>query len=318
MMAVKNDFISEISTYFAFSGEKVPGKSEDSYIYSFNERKGLIGVFDGCGGIGSKRYQLLDSATGAYISSRIVGESTAEWFDAYSGQEYIADKTKSLGAKISDTLNVFSSAAGTSKIKGAMTKSFPTTASITVIEAVDGKMCADFIWAGDSRGFLLDSKGLVQITRDDIDISVDALDNISDDGVLTNFIAAGEKYTLHSQIIPINRKCLVFNATDGCFGYLRTPMEFEYLILYTMLCSENVVEWRDKLKESIGRYSGDDYTMSLAAFGFENFDSIKKYFSGRANSIYEKYIIRLDNADDEQIAKLWNDYKTNYYGEGDY
>ncbi len=33
--------------------------------------------------------------------------------------------------------------------------------------------------------------GLAQVTKDDIDDSVDALDNISNDGVLTNVVSAG-------------------------------------------------------------------------------------------------------------------------------
>lgn len=102
-----NNFISEISTFFAISGEMVSQSGEDSYIYSFNENKGLVGVFDGCGGIGSRRYQTLNSKTGAYISARAVSECVADWFDNYSETEYIKDKTKILEKEINNTLAVF-------------------------------------------------------------------------------------------------------------------------------------------------------------------------------------------------------------------
>ena len=71
-MAMYKNLLSEISTYFSISGEMIPQNGEDSYLYSFNENKGLVGVFDGCGGIGSRRYEILNGKTGAYIASRIV------------------------------------------------------------------------------------------------------------------------------------------------------------------------------------------------------------------------------------------------------
>lgn len=79
-------------------------------------------------------------------------------------------------------------------------------------------MIADFIWAGDSRGYVLSDMGLAQVTKDDIDDSVDALDNISNDGVLTNVVSADGNYILHSKQIKIKDKIIIFNATDGCFG----------------------------------------------------------------------------------------------------
>lgn len=74
---------------------------------------------------------------------------------------------------------------------------------------------------------------------------------IFQDGVLTNVVSADGNYILHSKQIKIKDKIIIFNATDGCFGYLKTPMEFEYLILQTLLSSDNIIEWRDKLKSQI-------------------------------------------------------------------
>lgn len=64
-MAMYKNLLSEISTYFSISGEMIPQNGEDSYLYSFNENKGLVGVFDGCGGIGSRRYEILNGKTGS-------------------------------------------------------------------------------------------------------------------------------------------------------------------------------------------------------------------------------------------------------------
>lgn len=44
-MAMYKNLLSEISTYFSISGEMIPQNGEDSYLYSFNENKGLVGCF---------------------------------------------------------------------------------------------------------------------------------------------------------------------------------------------------------------------------------------------------------------------------------
>lgn len=314
MKKTDNNFISEISTFFAISGEIIPQSGEDSFIYFFNENKGLIGVFDGCGGIGSRRYQTLDLKTGAYISARAVSECVANWFDNYSELEYIEDKTRILAQEINDTLALFKSKTTTSKIKGSMTKDFPTTLSITVLEKVNNELIADFIWAGDSRGYILREEGLVQITIDDIDESVDALDNISSDGVLTNIVSANANYVLHSKTVSIKKKCIIFNSTDGCFSYLKTPMEFEYLILYTLATAKSVNEWKSKVESSIRKFAGDDHTISLVAYGFKTFTEMQMYYQKRTEFLYEHYIKYLKNSTKQEIEILWNKYKKVYYG----
>lgn len=159
-MAMYKNLLSEISTYFSISGEMIPQNGEDSYLYSFNENKGLVGVFDGCGGIGSRRYEILNGKTGAYIASRIVGECVAEWFEEYSEEEYSSDKSYQIFNVITNALKGIKSKTPSSKIKGAMTKDFPTTLSMTIVEYCQNEMIADFIWAGDSRGYVLSDMGL--------------------------------------------------------------------------------------------------------------------------------------------------------------
>ena len=313
-MAMYKNLLSEISTYFSISGEMIPQNGEDSYLYSFNENKALVGVFDGCGGIGSRRYEILNGKTGAYIASRIVGECVAEWFEEYSEEEYSSDKSYQIFNVITNALKGIKSKTPSSKIKGAMTKDFPTTLSMTIVEYCQNEMIADFIWAGDSRGYVLSDMGLAQVTKDDIDDSVDALDNISNDGVLTNVVSADGNYILHSKQIKIKDKIIIFNATDGCFGYLKTAMEFEYLILQTLLSSDNIIEWRDKLKSHIRQYTGDDHTISLVAIGFKDFNEMQDYYLKRAETLYEHYIKNLKNCTQDEIDTLWNEYKRTYYG----
>ena len=53
-MQKKNNFLDIIDQFFVVHGEKIEQKGEDSFLISVNERAGLAGVFDGCGGSGAK------------------------------------------------------------------------------------------------------------------------------------------------------------------------------------------------------------------------------------------------------------------------
>lgn len=54
-------------------------------------------------------------------------------------------------------------------------------------------------------------------------------------------------------------------------------MEFEYLILQTLLSSDNIIEWRDKLKSQIRQYTGDDHTIHLLQSDFKDFNEMQDY-----------------------------------------
>ena len=76
-----------------------------------------------------------------------------------------------------------------------------------------------------------------QITKDDTNVD-DELENISADGVMNNIIFNGKSdkdgnacFTIHHRMVPRTAPFIAFSATDGCFGYIPSPMEFEYYIL---------------------------------------------------------------------------------------
>lgn len=43
----------------------------------------MIGVFDGCGGLGSRRFKDHENHTAAYIAARVAGKATLEWFEKH-------------------------------------------------------------------------------------------------------------------------------------------------------------------------------------------------------------------------------------------
>ena len=287
----------KLNAIFCVAGEAKPNNGEDSYYYSNKGDKTIVAVFDGCGGIGSKRYNNYSLKTGAYISSRAVCGGVKSWFDTAS------DDASKIGDYIREALDICEKYADkTGRLLGSLGKSFPTTAAI-MYKNSDKITC---MWAGDSRCYMLDFDGLCQLTEDDVD-SFDALDNITSDGVLTNVISASADFEIHKKEFSVNKPCILFAATDGCFAYFNSPMEFEYLLTSSLVESENILEWQKKLNDTIKEVAGDDYSLSVCVFGFENFLKMKRDFKNRNIYVKNNFIVS-----DDDISKKWDLYKTNY------
>ena len=314
-----NSLINYIDSIFMVDGEMITDNGEDSYMFSVNDRYGIIGVFDGCGGLGSRKYAEYNNKSGAYISSRIVSKTILEWFESFSEDNRtlsgntIKDICDELKSAIVRELKDYEQCTRTNGIKGSMTKNFPTTASIILFANKRNMLYSSYIWAGDSRGFVLTTSGLTQITKDDIENDGDALENISNDSKLTNVVSADGDFVLNNRMITCEKAGILITATDGCFGYFSTPMEFEYMLIDTMLESNNVEEWERKIKQYIKNYTADDHTIGLVVFGYKSFKKMKKAYSERHKFLLQKYIKSLDGADEKEINHLWNEYKDNYY-----
>lgn len=292
----------DLNMLFCLAGEMVSMKGEDSYAYASCGDKTLISVFDGCGGSGSRRYENYVGSTGAYVASRAVAGAVSDWFSNTNGN------MECLPEYVARALNVCDSYGDkTGRLIGSLGLSFPTTAAGMVIDVHSKKTEAECFWAGDSRCYLLDDGGLHQLSRDDIDCQ-DAYQNLSGDGALTNVINVNGKYTLNRKKVTVKMPCVLFAATDGCFAYMKTPMEFEYVILETLLRSDNIEAWKMNLNAKILEFAGDDHTLCLAAFGFDDFTSVKRYFVERAKMMYSTY---MQNNRDEQAG--WKKYERDYY-----
>ena len=132
------DMLSYLDTQFVVAGEMIPDNGEDSYAYAVNETMGTIGIFDGCGGIGSRKYEEYNRKSGAYIASHTVAKVYLDWFNKYSLQ-HSGIKPEDVQSVCSDIKTAFCEAlmsleesAAKSSVKGSLTKSFPTTASISL------------------------------------------------------------------------------------------------------------------------------------------------------------------------------------------
>ena len=296
--------------------DKVKDHGEDSYLICFSENAGVCAVFDGLGGSGSRQYKEYGDKTGAYVASRAVSEELYNWFLAFSKEQDGLSSSKiakDLQKRIDKRLSACQdSRTKKSSLKSSMTRDFPTTLSMLVFRPDgQGGISANVVWAGDSRSYFLNSYGLHQLTRDDTH-QQDAYMALYKDAAMNNVISASDPYSFSEYILDGISKGIAFSATDGCFGYLQSPMHFEYLILDSMMGAENLSEMEKSLHERLVKIAGDDFTLTGAIFGFEDFQQMKAYYRKRYEVLFSKYIEHFRESSKDQRLTLWNEYRGEY------
>ncbi len=298
--------------------EQIPHAGEDAFSQSFTrEGPGYIAAYDGCGGMGAKTYEKAGEKTGARIAARLAAFLTDQFYHEEgflldgSDAQRLCEKLSAGFSRIRKGIDV----PGGFRIGGNMFRELPTTMSLIAAGGVPEKqsVLCEYIWAGDSRGFFLDGKGICQITEDDLDTKEDAFSNLRNDAKISNIINAETPFELHEKRVQLFDPVMLITATDGAFGYFNTPMEFEYVILDTMMRAKTVTEWQTSLRETLDGYTGDDMTILIAVYGAETLARCKEIYAERFRSLYRIYIAPLEQADEEQMRQLWEQYKADYY-----
>lgn len=311
------DTVSKAATTFDFGieayTEKIPGHGEDAYVYSLHDNSSVVGVFDGCGGSGAKSYARVGNKTGAFLASRIAAVATLDWFqkgNAFLEDEQAAASLKLYLKRYLDTCSKV--LGGASRIRGSLSKELPTTCAIMVMRRHGSACEALSLWAGDSRCYMLDAGGLHQLSSDDLD-GYDAMQNLTADGALTNVISASQDFVIHTALTPVTGPCVLFTATDGCFGYLPTPMEFENLLLSTMAQAQNALEWDALMRDTFSSVAGDDTTLCGMSLGFGSFKRLQDAFVPRRRLLQTHYVHDLNKKTEDEKRALWDEYKQGYY-----
>jgi len=299
-----------------FCGEVRENLGEDCRVYGFAQDAGMIAVFDGCGGSGARTHPDYDNHSEAYMASRLCAGALYECM-----QDSLAKLPDTVDF-IRDTLVPHLSQAvrsnipehrGGIRIKGMRT--LPTTMAAALIRTEPKNMISVTpIWAGDSRVYLLDKTGLSQLTVDDSN-QPDPMEGLYDDGTLTNVICQDQPIQLNCRTFRLKPPFMVITATDGCFGYVSTPMEFEGMILHTMLESKNVAQWEENLQKLVAKYAGDDHTLCLASFGYGSFENIQNTFKPRYEALQKDYLqtVWATPWEDRDTRRgLWATYRENY------
>jgi serine/threonine protein phosphatase PrpC len=343
--------------------EAVPGQGEDAEPFSTEGPDGalVMGVFDGLGGAGGARYDIDGvERKGAYIASRLARAATeAEASEALrpvaqsrrgpkrgagAGEpsEEFADQLESRLCRDFET-TARSLGGEPSKLRSSMVRILPTTAAIATLglprQGDSGRPArrVSAIWAGDSRIYALSpTRGLAQISRDDIRADADAFTSLSTDPPIDNCISASEPFVLRRAAWDLDVPGLVIVATDGCFGYLPTPAHFERMLLEALTSSASLTECQQRLNERIASVARDDATMVIAILDCGKFADLqmallerRSYLDAAFVSPYEwqhRQVVAAEaalaeetarrdaqiEARDRCAAELWDQYRSGY------
>ena len=298
----------------------VPDNGEDSFAVSSLPGSVMLCVADGCGGLGSKRYDKLDHRTGAYLASRLAVRAMLGWAEEHrqvplllqQGNDQLMDLQLEVGATFDGFAQMHCQEDSACRIVGSMQRTLPTT--LCALLADESNAACSFVWAGDSRGYALDESGLHQYTQDDVRGHADAMDSLLLDLPLSNLICAGQPVKLRMRRFAMPQKALLFCMTDGVYQSASSPMELEMLLLDTMLHSANEKRWQRKLEKTLNAAIQDDATLLCCACGFTDYEEIKLYFQPRFEQLKQKYItpVRRKRGNREVARILWERYKEHY------
>lgn len=314
-MSETRDFKECLDTIFLIQDAAIQGCGEDNFYCAHCSSSAVISVFDGCGGLGSRTYDTFEGHTGAYMASRVVSGAVRDWYH----KEYrtVWKNGDALCRSLRKYLDMGYEACSryavsNLRIRGSMVRDFPTTAAMALVSLQHGEIILHVLWAGDSRIYLIDDQGLAQLTEDDTD-SADAMENLLNDGALTNLISSDGRYQLHYRSVKLEKPSIVIAATDGCFGYLPTPMDFEYLVLNTLIQSQSPEIFKNKMRREFQKYAGDDFTFGYMSFFCEDFRTAQSLFHLRLQEVFLRYIKPMEeNGREEKAEILWKKYKQNY------
>ena len=302
-----------ISQFFVVQQEMIKDRGEDSYLLNVKEKEAVIAVFDGCGGAGAKTYEKMNHQTGAYIASRALVQGANQWFETQYGEQELDDKNraKKLKENLDQQLEKLKKTCGPgSGVRGTIIKELPSTLALCTVSLDRSEARVTCYWSGDSRNFVLDRSGLHQMTRDDVE-DADPMMNLTECEPMNNLVSASLPYEIHVQTFYRKLPCMILSATDGCFDTLKSPMEFEKLLLQTLQASRNIQQWQDRLHKELKGIAGDDYTMAVLILGFATFHDLREHFEKRLQYM-KKYFPCADKMSRKELLDQWEDYRKNY------
>ena len=323
---------------FAFNLGKVPDQGEDSDpILRDGPDLGLIGVFDGMGGAGGTVYETSDGPrSGAYMASRIARDVVErrmlellepDW--NLNGNTTAQDLHRSVQEALSDRLAELN--APPSSLRSRLLRALPTTMALIALQrTLPGGLAwsCHVFWAGDSRAYVFEPAGARQLTTDDLRDPGDAMANLRRDSVVSNVMSADTEFHVNHGRVELRAPFLVACATDGCFGYLASPMHFEHLVLSKLQSARSTDAWSTSLQREIAAVTGDDAAMALLGIGAD-FGEFQTLFAPRVAELEQQFIVPLDERSNavlqaerelhllrrhqlDEAMEAWNRYKPGY------
>ena len=267
------------STIAVWTEKKAGGEDADPLVlYHRPSGTGLLAVFDGVGGSGRACAGRTPSGverTQAWIASRRVRGLVEEWFADESAGTSAAGLCAHLGARLATGV------VRRGRLRGSIQRDLPTTFAGLLFTVTGPEVGWDVLWAGDSRCYVAEPRrGLQQLSNDDTEPG-DALALLLQDPPMTNMVSAGREFVINRWRGRAALPCVLVCATDGFFGYVETPAEFEHLLWETLLTAQDSTHWSALLADRVESYTKDDASLCVAAIGFEDFDALRASFRDR-------------------------------------
>ena len=323
---------------FGFNLGKIADHGEDSDpILRDGPDLGLLAVFDGMGGAGGTVYETDEGPrSGAYLASRIARDVVErrmldllvpDW--NLKGEQAAADLQRAVQAALQDRLGELK--APKSGLRSRLLRALPTTMAMLALQRTQRGastwLCHVF-WAGDSRAYVFEPEGARQLTTDDLREPSDAMTNLRRDSVVSNAMSADTEFHVNYRRVELAAPFLLVCATDGCFGYLPSPMHFERLVLSTLTDARTAAGWSQTLQDEVAAITGDDAAMSVMAVGAD-LGELQTLYAARVDELEQQFTTPIDDlarsvqrAEQElemvrrrQLAdtqRLWSRYQPGY------
>jgi serine/threonine protein phosphatase PrpC len=306
---------------FVVNIEVAEDKGEDDNLAEHFEHCFLMGVFDGLGGA-SAGY---DGKTGGRIASAEASQVTQEFFKQRYG-EITPENVVELQNKICQSLkHKADNNMPKSRLKGTLLQHrLCTTIALASIPKQQGQekikiFEADLAWMGDSRiYFLSPTKGLQQLTKDDLKTPKNALEMLRQDPPMSQCLTAdiSPEAQIHYQRHRIEEPGCFLACTDGCFQYFPAPWEFEKLLLDTLSQSEgntiDKINWQQLILQKYTEIKQDDVSLIVYTVGFDNIKDLKKSYQERFQYLQDNFISPTPNTRYEDLQNLWGKYRIDY------
>ena len=290
---------------FGFNLGKIPDQGEDSDpILRDGPDLGLVGVFDGMGGAGGTVYETPDGRrSGAYLASRIARDVVErrmldllepDW--NLKGEAAAEDLRRSVQDALQERLAELK--APPSQLRSRLLRALPTTMAVVALQRTHrdkSTWACHIFWAGDSRAYAFLPTGLRQLSTDDLRDPSDAMTNLYRDSVVSNAMSADTEFAVNYRRVELKAPFLVCCATDGCFGYVPSPMHFEHLVLAPLPGARSVDAWSRAIQSKVAAVTGDDAAMAMMGVGAD-LSEFRSLLAPRVAELEERYIAPFDES----------------------
>lgn len=217
--------------------------------------------------------------TSAYLASRIVGLNLKR----YLALEKTIDPNE-LTSLLIDQLHQVSDKLELDKTMSFGQVLLPTTLMAYRFTEDDQNLYVDTLYAGDSRGYVINNNHFFQLSKDDEDAS----------GALTNLIYAAPSdhhLNVHHKTYTLIKPSILIGVSDGGFD----PFEpyshhgLAYALYKIMLESSDIKDFEKRYKDYFDQIRQDDTTIGFISFGYETFDDVKDALLASLKHYHDNY-----------------------------